>query len=86
VKLSLKPSEYFARQVYVTYIDDPVAVANRHLIGIDNLMWSSDYPHDASTWPNSQEMVAADYAVATETERRSILRDNVLRLYGLSGV
>jgi predicted TIM-barrel fold metal-dependent hydrolase len=86
VKLSLKPSEYFARQVYVTYIDDPVAMANRHLIGIENLMWSSDYPHDASTWPNSQKMVAADYAKATEKERQNILRGNALRVYGLSKV
>jgi len=43
--LKLKPSEYFQRQMYCTYIDDYVGVANRHFIGVDKLMWSSDYPH-----------------------------------------
>jgi len=39
----LKPSEYFQRQMWATYIDDFVGVASRHFIGVDKLMWSSDY-------------------------------------------
>ncbi len=46
--LKLKPSEYFHRQVSATFIDDSVGVENRHQIGIDNIMWSSDYPHTVS--------------------------------------
>ena len=38
--------------VFATFIDDRVGVANRELIGVENIMWSSDYPHTASTWPN----------------------------------
>src|SRR6516165_6716667 len=38
----LKPSEYFQRQMWATYIDDFVGVASRHFIGVDKLMWSSD--------------------------------------------
>jgi predicted TIM-barrel fold metal-dependent hydrolase len=49
----LKPSEYFRRQMWATYIDDFVGVANRNFIGVDRMMWSSDYPHQASTWPHS---------------------------------
>lgn len=84
--LTMKPSEYFHRQMSVTYIDDPVAVYNRHLIGIDNLMWSSDFPHDASTWPNSQPIIDRDYKDAAPEERRKIVRDNVLRLYRMDRV
>ena len=43
-KLTLKPSEYFRRQMYCTFIDDSFGVASRHWIGVDNVMWSSDYP------------------------------------------
>lgn len=85
-RLTLKPSEYFRRQVFVTYIDDPVAVYNRELIGLDNLLWSSDYPHSASTWPHSQDMVARDFQDVAPAERRKIVRDNVRRLYDLVGV
>jgi predicted TIM-barrel fold metal-dependent hydrolase len=56
----LKPSEYFQRQMWATYIDDFVRVVSRHFIGVDKLMWSSDYAHQASTWPHSREVVARD--------------------------
>jgi predicted TIM-barrel fold metal-dependent hydrolase len=81
-RLTLKPSEYFARQIWCTYIDDFVGVSNRHFVGVDRLMWSSDYPHQASSWPRSQEIVARDFADATPDDRYRITRGNVARLYG----
>jgi predicted TIM-barrel fold metal-dependent hydrolase len=81
-KLELKPSEYFQRQMYCTSIDDYVGVANRQFIGVDKLMWSSDYPHQASSWPHSQDVVARDFKDATSSERFKITRGNVAKLYG----
>src|SRR6266571_1058044 len=78
----LKPSEYFQRQMWATYIDDFVGVANRHFIGVDKMMWSSDYPHQASSWPHSQEVVARDFKDASPEERFKITRGNVAKLYG----
>jgi hypothetical protein len=43
-KLTLKPSEYFRRQMYCTFIDDSFGVASRHWIGVDNVMWSFRLP------------------------------------------
>jgi predicted TIM-barrel fold metal-dependent hydrolase len=83
-KLRLKPSEYFRRQMYCTYIDDEVGVANRHFIGVDRLMWSSDYPHQASSWPHSQEVVARDFKDAGADEKFKITRGNVAKLYGFT--
>ena len=80
--LSLKPSEYFQRQMYATYIDDHVGVGMRDLIGVDRMMWSSDYPHAASTWPNSQDYVNRDFEGASEEDRYKITRGNVAKLYG----
>jgi predicted TIM-barrel fold metal-dependent hydrolase len=81
--LQLRPSEYFHRQVYATFIDDSVGVENRHQIGIDNIMWSSDYPHTASTWPHSQDIIARDFKAAPEAEKWKIVRENVIALYDL---
>jgi predicted TIM-barrel fold metal-dependent hydrolase len=81
--LRLKPSEYFHRQVYATYIDDPVGVADRHQIGIDNIMWSSDSPHTASSWPHSQDIVARDVKDVPAEEKWKIVRENVTKLYEL---
>jgi predicted TIM-barrel fold metal-dependent hydrolase len=81
--LTLKPSEYFRRQVHATFIDDAVGVANRELIGVENMMWSSDYPHTVSTWPHSREVVERDFKGVPDDEKRLIVRENVARLYGL---
>ena len=85
-KLTMTPMEYFHRQVYVTYINETDAVGKRELIGLDNLMWSSDYPHSASTWPKSREVVARDFDGLPGQERRKIVRDNALKLFDLAAV
>ena len=85
IKLGLKPSEYFRRQMYCTFIDDAVGMANRHLIGVDRMMWSSDYPHTSSTWPNSRKVVERDFAdPSAAADRRKITRENAAKLYGLT--
>ncbi len=81
--LKMKPSEYFSRQIYATFIDDAFGIRNRHQIGVDRIMWSSDYPHTQSTWPHSQEIIARDFADVPEGEKLKIIRENVLELYNL---
>jgi predicted TIM-barrel fold metal-dependent hydrolase len=81
-KLTLKPSEYFQRQMYCTFIDDPFGVATRHWSGVDNLMWSSDYPHTASTWPHSRDIIDRDFKDVSEEEKWKIVRGNASKLYG----
>jgi predicted TIM-barrel fold metal-dependent hydrolase len=82
-KLALKPIEYLQRQVSFTYIDEPEAVANRDVVGVDRLMFSTDYPHSASTWPHSREIVERDMMGVSEADRRKIVRDNVLRIFNV---
>jgi hypothetical protein len=71
--------------MWATYIDDFVGVANRNFIGVERMMWSSDYPHQASTWPHSQEVVARDFKDASGEDRFKITgqRRPTLRLRGL---
>lgn len=83
--LSMKPSEYFRRNVYLTYINDEVGLNNLRFTGADRFMWSSDYPHGASTWPRSADSVAEEAATAAlddETIRKLTLT-NVAELYGI---
>ncbi len=54
------------------------------LIGEDNIMWGSDYPHPDSLWPASHAVLAENLAAFTPTVRRKIVCDNVARLYGLN--
>jgi len=82
--LKLTPSEYFRRQVFATFIADRVGVASREFIGMENIMWSSDYPHTVSTWPHSREVVARDFKGVPENEKRQIVRENAAQLYSLA--
>ena len=51
-QLSLLPSEYFARNCWVgaSFMSRP-SVAARYDLGVDKLMWGTDYPHDEGTFP-----------------------------------
>lgn len=82
--LALTPSEYFRRQFYATFIDDPLGLAIYRHAGIaNNLMWSTDYPHQASTFPKSREFVRDKLGQVPDADRRRIVWDNAVALYGL---
>ena len=76
------PSEYWHNNVGFTFMRDLTAIGARHVIGVDRIMWSSDFPHNNSTWPDSQEIIAQHMVGVPEAEQRMILRDNVARTYG----
>ncbi len=82
-RLELKPSEYFRRQVHVTFTDDPVALHNIPFTGSDCLMWGSDYPHDEGSFPHSQEVIRRTFAGLSGEVTRKIIHGNAARIYGL---
>ena len=79
-----KPSAYFERQVYGTFQEDKAGLFARHLIGIDNIMWASDYPHSDTTWPNSRQYIDDHFGGIPVEERHKIVAGNAARLYGLN--
>jgi predicted TIM-barrel fold metal-dependent hydrolase len=81
-KLKIKPSEYFRRQLYATFIDDAFGVNHRHAIGVENILWSSDFPHSATFWPHFREKIALDFEGVSEEDKRKILCENTANLYG----
>jgi predicted TIM-barrel fold metal-dependent hydrolase len=80
-RLKPLPSEVIHRHFHFTYLTDHYAVINRHHIGVDRLMWSSDFPHSGSDWPDSWRTIDSDYATIPREERDQILAGNALRLY-----
>ncbi|MGE0824166.1 MAG: amidohydrolase family protein [Candidatus Binatia bacterium] len=80
-KLSLKPSEYIKRQVYATFINEPIFVRTLDIYGPGNAMWSSDYPHTAATWPRSQDFITKTFNDLSDTDRRLIVHDTAAKVY-----
>lgn len=83
--LTMTPSEYFRRNVHLTYITDAVGLSNLGFTGADHFMWSGDYPHGASTWPRSADAVASESADAglDEVTIEQLTVHNAAELYGI---
>jgi predicted TIM-barrel fold metal-dependent hydrolase len=81
--LSMKPSEYWARQCSVgASFMSRLECDRRHAIGIENILWGSDFPHDEGTWPNTHESLHTTFDGVPEDELRAMLGGNALRVYG----
>jgi predicted TIM-barrel fold metal-dependent hydrolase len=81
--LSLSPSGYFARQCYLGASFLPFHEGRfRHALGVDKLMWGSDYPHLEGTWPNTMKALQETFSTYPEDEVRAILGGNAARVYG----
>jgi predicted TIM-barrel fold metal-dependent hydrolase len=79
----MKPSELFHRQCYLTGWFDTTGLRTRHYIGLDNLLWSTNFPQATSTWPNSREVIGRCFEGLPDQERRQVLIDNAAKLYKL---
>jgi predicted TIM-barrel fold metal-dependent hydrolase len=82
-QLKMTPSEYFRRNFHVTFIREPFAVLNRHAIGVETMMWSSDYPHHRHDWPYSRRVIEESFLNVPDAERRKMVYGNAQRLYGI---
>ena len=78
------PSFYMERQVYGTFLDDVVGVQSRNFPGAQNIMWSSDYPHSETTWPNSIQSIEEHFAGVPEHEKHAMICGTAAKLYHLS--
>jgi predicted TIM-barrel fold metal-dependent hydrolase len=76
-----RPSDFFRRNVLLSFQEDAVGIRLRDVIGVDNLMWGSDYPHSESTFPHSREVLAEILAGVPEDEQARIAGGNTARLY-----
>jgi predicted TIM-barrel fold metal-dependent hydrolase len=82
-KLKMLPSDYWRQNFLVTFIRERFAVEVRHWIGVDNMMWSNDYPHHRHDWPYSRRVIDETMAGIPDDERRKLIRDNAANLYRL---
>jgi uncharacterized protein len=85
--ISQLPSFYWARNMAATFINEPFAVADplvRQQLGTANLMWSTDYPHQVSSWPNSRSTIEQQFQGVPEEERRAMLSGNAARIWALA--
>ena len=77
------PSDFFHNNVHLSFQEDAVGIMLRHVIGVESLMWGSDYPHAESTFPRSREIIDEILKGVSQDDRSKIIGGNVARLYNL---
>lgn len=82
-RLSMTPSEYFARNCYVgVSFPSPVESRAMRTVGLDRVMWGSDYPHHESTFPYTTEGLRQAFADWEPRDVRQVTSENAARIYG----
>ena len=64
------------------FVRDPYGVRNCHAVGVENMMWSSDFPHHINDWPYSRYLINEMSLGVAEADRRKLFCENAGRLYG----
>jgi predicted TIM-barrel fold metal-dependent hydrolase len=77
------PSFYAKRNCwYGASFPSPREIEDRYVVGVDRILWGSDYPHYEGTFPYTREAIRLTFADVDETEVRMMLGENAAALYG----
>ena len=81
--LTMRPSDYWRRQCKATFQFDRIGTKLIDEMGVETLMWASDYPHGDSTWPHSRDALAkSPLALHGSAVVRKVTCENAARVYG----
>ncbi len=77
------PSEYIREHIYWGFLDDPIGVEMRHHIGVDRLIWATDFPHQESDWPDSGAVIERIFAGVPPDETYRMVAANAVEFFQL---
>ncbi|MQG73324.1 MAG: hypothetical protein FI680_00985 [SAR202 cluster bacterium] len=78
------PSDVFRNNVFLSFQEDELGIQLRHHVGVENLLWGSDYPHAESTFPRSRAVLEEILVGVPSDEQAKIAGQNTAWLYGYS--
>jgi predicted TIM-barrel fold metal-dependent hydrolase len=82
-RLGELPSFYWYRQCYATFMNDPAGVKLVDDIGLDNVLWSVDYPHPESNLGESMAVMQSIFDKLGDHAARAVVGENAIRLWNL---
>jgi predicted TIM-barrel fold metal-dependent hydrolase len=82
-KVHEPPSHYYYRQVFSCFFKDHVGVKLLDEVGVDNVMFETDYPHQDGTWPHSQKVAEEIFGHLPEDQVHKLARGNAIKLFDL---
>ena len=83
IPITEPPSFYWKRNMSATFITDRIGIELRHAAGVDNIMWSTDYPHHGNDWPYSRKTIDETMLGVPADEKAKIIGRNAVRVWNL---
>ena len=80
------PSRIFHRNFWATFMVDTVGMELRHRLNLEHIMWSTDYPHTGTEWPNNRVSIERNFRGVPKDQVKAMLHDNCKALYKLDHV
>ncbi|GMU79134.1 MAG: amidohydrolase [Acidimicrobiia bacterium] len=77
------PSTYYSRQVHACLFKDTVGIELLDRVGVSNVLFECDYPHQDGTWPHSREVAQKLLGHLPPETVHQIVRGNAIRLFNL---
>ncbi len=83
-KLEMKASDYMKTRVYHGFIDDTAAEYAIPHVGVDRVLWGSDFPHIRSIGLDAQSTLVQQLQIFTEEDQAKLVGENAAAVFGLS--
>jgi predicted TIM-barrel fold metal-dependent hydrolase len=80
------PSHYFREHVYLTFFRDPIGLTLLDVLGADNVLYETDFPHTDSSWPSSLAVATEMTRELSDDDARKVVADNARRLFRIETV
>ena len=84
IGLEMEPTAYWRRQGSSTFQNEYVSQDQVERIGVDSIMWGSDYPHRDGVFPDSQKVINDGMGHLDDVVTRKIVCENAARLYNFN--
>jgi predicted TIM-barrel fold metal-dependent hydrolase len=78
------PGHYVRQNIYFSVQYERVAIEQRHNVGVDHIMFATDFPHIENEWPNSRRVIDKIYADIPEDDKRKIWAGNAVEFFRLA--
>ena len=59
----------------------PLGIAYRHEVGLNQLLWGTDYPHLEGTWPETPKSIRHTFNDVPEDEARLMLGETAAKVF-----
>jgi predicted TIM-barrel fold metal-dependent hydrolase len=79
----MKPRDYWAKHCAATFMHDPSGLRQLDVIGVENVMWSVDYPHNEGTFGYTGKAVDYVAGAVGPDDAAKILGGNAINFFRL---